>query len=56
MLTNNDKVKCMSLDLPGCKLINNYFPQETQTDKFDEQNLLGCLVAIEHIVQDNNDD
>ena len=43
----------MSLDLPGCKLliINTYFPQDTQNDNFDEQELLSCLTTIENLIE-----
>ena len=55
---NNGRVQCMSLDISGCKLllINTYLPQESQTNNFDEQELLGCLVTIENLLSDNNHD
>ena len=48
----------MILDLPSCRLlvINSYFPQDTQTNNFDEQDLLGCLTSIENILQTNPHD
>ena len=54
-IKNSKRVQCMSLDLPGCKLllINTYFPQDTQNNNFDEQELIGCLVTIENILSAN---
>ena len=49
------RLQCMILDLPNCKLLvlNSYFPQDTQNNNFDEQDLLGCLTSIENILQTN---
>ena len=55
---NSSRVQCMTLDIPGCKLmlINTYLPQDTQTNNFDEQELLGCLAAVEQLLQANHHD
>ena len=37
-------------------LINTYFPEDSQNDNFDEQDLLGCLVTIETLLQNNHHD
>ena len=52
----NDRVQSLSLGLPGCQmlLINTYFPQDSQND--NEQDLLGCLVTIETLLQNNPHD
>ena len=55
---NNSRIQYMSLDLPGCKMLilNSYFPQDTQNNSYDEQDLLGCLSTIENILQTNTHD
>ena len=52
---NSKRLQALILDLPGGKilLINAYFPQDTQNDHYDEQDLLGTLAAIECTMENN---
>ena len=54
----NNRIQVLSLALPDCKLllINTYFPQDTQNENFDEQDLLGCLTTIESIIASTDHD
>ena len=54
----NDRIQCISVDLPGCKLllVNVYFPQDSQTRNFDEQELQRCLASIQHILENSQFD
>ena len=48
----NNRIQCLCLELPGCRLllINAYSPQDSQTDNFDEQDLISCLTTIENLI------
>ena len=52
---NNDRIQCIMIELPACKLllVNVYFPTDTQTVNFNEQDLLGCIASIENILENN---
>ena len=43
------------IELPACKLlvVNVYFPTDTQTVHFNEQELIGCITSIEHTLENN---
>ena len=54
----NSRLQSLILDLPGAKLllINSYFPQDTQNDNYDEQDLLETLASVQSLLENNQHD